>query len=209
MKAARADGYRSRAAFKLLQLDEMQPGPPLLKRGSLGLELGSAPGSWTQVMVSRGMDVVACDLLPMEPVEGSVFVLGDFTEPATQQRLLDAMRGRLADLIASDMSPNRSGHSSLDQARIGALVEAAVGVAQRALRPNGSLCAKLLQGEEQRLLAHKLKASFATVQVVKPPASRKGSAEVFLVARGFRPSRAADAGASSQELAEHSEWAPP
>lgn len=208
-KAAQA-GYRSRAAFKLLQLDSMQKRGPLLKRGGCALELGSAPGSWTQVMVDKGMHVVGCDLLPMEPVPGSIFVQGDFTEPRVQKQLLDAMEGRQADLIASDMSPNRSGQKSLDQARIVSLVELAVHVAQRCLRPSGSLVAKLLQGADQQAFANELKGSFATVQVVKPKASRKGSAELFVVARGFRPAseRAGSSEAAAMPAAD-SEWQPP
>jgi 23S rRNA (uridine2552-2'-O)-methyltransferase len=180
---AAKDGYRSRAAYKLIQLDAKSR-QPLLQKGGVALELGSAPGSWSQVMTKQGMRVVAVDMLPMEPLEGVHFELGDFTDASVQARLLEAIDGRV-DLVASDMSPNRSGHKSLDEARASGLVEQALALSRRALRRGGSLVAKLLQGADAHELTRKMSGAFGNVQLVRPKACRRESAEIFVVARGY------------------------
>ncbi len=151
------------------------------------MELGSAPGSWSQVMVERGMRVIAVDVLPMEPVRGCTFVRGDFADPSVQSRLIEAMGGTKVDLLASDMSPNRSGHASLDKARIAGLAEQALELARRCMQPSGAFVCKLLQGAEQEDLARRMRKFFGTVKLVKPRASRKESSELYVCARGFDP----------------------
>ena len=183
VKQAAALGFRSRAAFKLLELDDKLK---LLRKGTLALELGAAPGSWTQVLVARGVETVACDLLPMEPIDGATFVRGDFTEKATRRELADALGGKRADLLVSDLSPNRSGHKSLDSARAAELMEHALLVATEHLRPGGDFVAKLLRGEDEADLMALLRRACATVRQVKPKASRSESREVYVVGREWR-----------------------
>ena len=191
-------GYRTRAAFKLLQLDARLKKPPLLKRGGVALELGAAPGSWTQVLVQRGMEVVAVDLLPSEPVSGATFVCGDFTHAPVQRQLLDLLGDRKIDLLLSDMSPNRSGHGSLDESRLVDLIEQSLPLAELSLRPRGSAVWKALQGQELMLLMKRIKKQFDSASLIKPPASRQGSREIYLCARGFKPLSQTSAGSGSE-----------
>lgn len=185
LKAAR-EGYRSRAAYKLLQLDQKHK-PPLLTPGGVALELGASPGSWTQVMVKRDMFVVGVDLLPCEPIEGSTFVQGDFTEESIQRQLLDALGGRQADIVVSDLSPNRSGLKSLDEARMCDFAEQGVELARQCLKPGGHLICKLLQGEGLDGLLGRMKPCFQRGALAKPPASRPSSREIYFIGREFKP----------------------
>jgi 23S rRNA (uridine2552-2'-O)-methyltransferase len=184
---ARRENYRSRAAYKLKQMDAKLR-PKLLRRGQVALELGAAPGSWSQVMVEAGMRVVGCDLLSCEPIEEGnfTFVQGDFSDAAIQQALLDALAGP-ADLIVSDISPNRSGHRSLDEFRLAEYAEQSLDLAHQCLRPGGSFLCKLLQGAELQPLLKRVKPLFGNGSLIKPPASRQKSAEVYFCARDFNP----------------------
>lgn len=185
VQAAKQQGWRSRAAFKLAELDDRFH---LIRRGSRVADLGAAPGGWTQVAVGRGAGrVVAIDLLPMDPLPGSVVLAGDFTEPAVQTRLIEALDGK-ADLVLSDMAPNTTGHTATDHLRIMALAEAALAFAVDVLGPGGAFVAKVFQGGAERQMLDELKRRFATVRHAKPPASRKESSELYVVATGFRSS---------------------
>jgi len=181
--AARAQGWRSRAAFKLLDLDDRFH---LIGRGARVLDLGAAPGGWTQVAVKRGAGaVVGVDLLAMDPIPGAVTLQGDFTEAAMQDRLIALIGGR-ADLVLSDMAPNTTGHAATDHIRIMALAELAYAFAAEMLAEGGHFVAKVFQGGSERQLLTDMKRSFATVRHAKPPSSRKESSELYVVASGFR-----------------------
>lgn len=180
--AAKQQGWRSRAAFKLLELDERFR---LIKRGARVADLGAAPGGWTQVAVQRGARVVGVDLLAMDPVGGAVVLQGDFTDDAVQQRLLTELGGK-ADLVLSDMAPNTTGHVATDHLRIVALADAAAEFAIGVLAEGGGFVAKVFQGGAERELLERLKRQFASVRHAKPPASRKESSELYVVATGFR-----------------------
>jgi 23S rRNA (uridine2552-2'-O)-methyltransferase len=182
--AAKQQGWRSRAAFKLLELDDRFH---LIRPGSLVVDLGAAPGGWSQVAVKRGAArVVGVDLLPVDPVAGAVLVHGDFTDPDMPQRLADALGGK-ADLVLSDMAPNTTGHAATDHLRIMALAEAALMFALEVLAEGGGFVAKVFQGGAERQMLTQLKQHFASVRHAKPPSSRKESTELYVVATGFRP----------------------
>ena len=181
--AAKQAGWRSRAAFKLLELDERFH---LLRRGQRVLDLGAAPGGWSQVSVRAGAHVVGLDLLPIEPLPGAVFVQGDMDDPAMPARLTELIGGK-ADLVLSDMAPNATGHNATDHLRIVALAENAAAFAIEVLAPGGAFVCKVFQGGAEGALLAILKRRFATVRHAKPPASRKESAELYVVAQGFRP----------------------
>ena len=184
--AAKQQGFRSRAAYKLVELDERFR---LIRRGSLVVDLGVAPGGWTQAAVQRGAArVVAVDLLAVDPVAGAVMLQGDFTEPEVQQRLLAELGGK-ADLVLSDMAPNTTGHAATDHLRIMALAEAALAFAIDALAEGGGFVAKVFQGGAEKAMLERLKRHFASVRHAKPPASRKESSELYVVATGFRVTR--------------------
>ena len=183
VQAARQQGWRSRAAFKLAELDDRFH---LIRRGARVVDLGAAPGGWTQVAVRAGAArVVAVDLLAMDPVPGSEFLSGDFTEPAIQARLIEMLGGKV-DLVLSDMAPNTTGHTATDHLRIMALAEAALEFAVEALAEGGAFVAKVFQGGAERQMLDRLKRRFASVRHAKPPASRKESSELYVVATGFR-----------------------
>ena len=188
VREAKRLGYRSRAAFKLLQLDERFR---LLKPGVRVVDLGAAPGGWTQVAVaavkpgSKGC-VVGIDLLPMDPVPGATLLALDFLDPGAPAALRAALGGP-ADLVLSDMAAPATGHAGTDHIRIVALAEAAFDFARETLAPGGAFVAKVLQGGTERGLLEALKRAFASVRHAKPPASRAESAEVYVVAQGFRP----------------------
>ena len=187
VRAAKAAGWRSRAAFKLLELDERFK---LLKPGQRVVDLGAAPGGWTQVALKTIGDrgrVVALDLLPIDPIHGAVLLEGDFTEQAGEDAVLAALDGQ-ADLVLSDMAPNTTGHNATDHLRIMGLVELAADFARRALAPRGGFVAKVFQGGTEKELLAALKRDYAQVRHAKPPASRKDSAEAYVVAQGFRGS---------------------
>ena len=180
---ARARGYRSRAAFKLIELDERLG---LIGRGAKVVDLGSAPGGWLQVLAERGAgQVVGIDLLPVEPVGRAEILQADFTAAGGGERLI-ARLGGAADLVLSDMAPNTTGHRQTDHLRIVALVEAAAAFAADALKPGGAFVAKAFQGGETASVITALKRAFREVRTVKPKASRAESSEVYIVALGFK-----------------------
>ncbi len=181
--AARAQGYRSRAAFKLIEMDDRYK---LIGRESRVLDLGAAPGGWSQVALRRGARaVVGVDLLPVDEVPGATFIEGDFNDPDMPDRLM-ALLGGPPDLVLSDMAPNTTGHTATDHIRIVALAELALHTALAVLAPNGAFVAKVLQGGTEKQLLDPMRRAFATVRHAKPPASRKDSSELYVVATGFR-----------------------
>ncbi|MGQ3675965.1 RlmE family RNA methyltransferase [Xanthobacter sp. TB0139] len=185
---AKRDGWRSRAAYKLLEMDEKAH---LLKRGMRVLDLGAAPGGWCQVAAKKiGLAeghgrVVAIDLLEIEPIPGVLFAQMDFLEPDAPERLMAMMNGP-ADFVMSDMAANTTGHKKTDHLRIVALVEMAVDFARQVLAPGGSFLAKVFQGGTEGELLANLKRDFAVVKHMKPAASRADSAELYVLATGFR-----------------------
>lgn len=187
---ARRLGYRSRAAFKLIEIDDRLR---LLRPGQVVVDLGAAPGGWTQVALERtraaetGGRVVALDRLEIDPVPGADVLLGDFLDPETLTRLECAVGEAAADLVLSDLSPATTGHKATDHLRIVALAEDAFDFAGRALRPGGAFVAKVFRGGADGDLLKRVRARFETVRHIKPPASRPDSAETYLVAQGFRP----------------------
>ncbi|HEY2133337.1 MAG TPA: RlmE family RNA methyltransferase, partial [Acetobacteraceae bacterium] len=159
VQAAKQQGWRSRAAFKLSELDDRFH---LIRRGACVVDLGAAPGGWTQVAVRGGAArVVAVDLLPMDPVPGADMLLGDFTEPAIQARLIEMLGGKV-DLVLSDMAPNTTGHTATDHLRIMALADAALEFAVEVLAEGGAFVAKVFQGGAERHILERLKQRFAT-----------------------------------------------
>lgn len=176
-------GYRSRAAFKLKEIDEKLD---LIKKGTVIVDLGAAPGGWSQVAVEKGAEkVIALDLLAMDPVPGVTFLQMDFMNDDAPEALVAAI-GEGADLVLSDMAPNTTGHKSTDHIRIMALVEAAYEFATQILKPGGAFVAKVLQGGAQQEVLALMKKDFTSVKHIKPPASRKDSSEQYVVATGFR-----------------------
>jgi 23S rRNA (uridine2552-2'-O)-methyltransferase len=188
VRKAHAEGYRSRAAFKLIEIDDKHK---ILKRGARVVDLGAAPGGWSQVVAERTGSakgqgkVVAIDLLDIEPIPGVEFAQMDFNDEDAPERL-KAMLGGQADVVLSDMAANTIGHRQTDHLKIVALVEMAVDFAREVLAPGGSFVAKVLQGGTEGELLASLKRDFKTVKHVKPPASRKDSAELYVIATGFR-----------------------
>ena len=181
--AAKQQGWRSRAAFKLLELDDRFH---IIQRDARVLDLGAAPGGWTQVAIRRGAgSVVGVDLLPMDPIPGASLLLGDFNDPDMPERLAASLGGK-ADLLLSDMAPNTTGHAATDHLRIMALAELAAAFAREVLAPGGAFVAKVFQGGSERAMLEALKRDFASVRHAKPPASRKESSELYVVATGFR-----------------------
>jgi 23S rRNA (uridine2552-2'-O)-methyltransferase len=181
--AAKQQGWRSRAAFKLLELDDRFH---LIRRGALVVDLGAAPGGWSQAAVQRGAGrVVGVDLLPVDPVTGATLLLGDFTDPAMPTLLAEQLGGK-ADLVLSDMAPNTTGHVATDHLRIMALADAALAFALEVLTEGGGFVAKVFQGGSERQMLEQLKRHFTSVRHAKPPASRKESSELYVVATGFR-----------------------
>ena len=185
---ARREGYRSRAAYKLVEIDKKHK---VLKPGERIVDLGAAPGGWSQVAAARVAPregrgrVIAIDLLEMDPIDGVEFRQMDFHDPAAP-RLLREWLGGLADGVLSDMAANATGHRKTDQLRIIGLVELAADFASEVLAPGGFFLAKVLQGGAEGELLARLKREFATVRHVKPKASRADSAELYLLATGFR-----------------------
>lgn len=194
VKLAKKDGYRARAAYKLQEIDEALH---LIKPGQLVVDLGSTPGAWSQY-VRRKLSpkaatgggaavgelngrIIALDMLPMEPIEGVVFIQGDIGEDAVLTELTTQMQGKQADLVISDMAPNLSGISSADAARIEHLVELALEFAQEHLKPEGALVAKVFHGGSYDALYARFRETFVTVKRLKPKASRDRSSETFLI----------------------------
>lgn len=194
VRLAQKEGYRARAAYKLKEIDETLG---LIRPGQLVVDLGSAPGAWSQY-VRRKLSpqgaavgelagtIIALDILPMEPVEGVTFLHGDFREDDVLARLEQAVGGRKADVVVSDMAPNLSGIESADAARISHLVELAVEFARGHLRPEGALVAKVFHGSGYSQLVRLFKETFRVVKPFKPKASRDRSSETFLVGIGLK-----------------------
>ncbi len=180
---ARADGYRSRAAYKLTELDDRLK---LLKKGQRVIDLGCAPGGWLQVAKQRGItQLVGVDLLDVDPISGVEILKMDFTDPACGPALIAALGGP-PDLILSDIAPNTVGHKQTDHIRIVGLIEAAVDFTFEVLKPGGAFVAKAFQGGETEPVLKLLKDRFTKVQHIKPKASRAESSEVYLAATGFK-----------------------
>ncbi len=180
---ARADGYRSRAAFKLTELDDKLK---LLRKGMRVIDLGCAPGGWLQVAKQRGItQLVGVDLLDVDPISGVEILKMDFTDPACGPALIAALGGQ-PDLILSDIAPNTVGHKQTDHIRIVGLIEAGADFAFEVLKPGGAFVAKAFQGGETEGVLKLLKERFAKVQHIKPKASRAESSEVYLAATGFK-----------------------
>jgi 23S rRNA (uridine2552-2'-O)-methyltransferase len=180
---ARAQGYRSRAAFKLAEIDDRFR---LLTPGARVVDLGLAPGGWTQIALERKVAaVVGVDLLPVEPIPPAIILQMDFTDPACGPLLIERLGGP-PDVVLSDMAPNTVGHRKTDHLRIMGLIEAAADFAIQVLKPGGAFVAKAFQGGETSEVMTLLKRNFANVRNVKPKASRAESSEVYLVATGFK-----------------------
>ena len=183
VQAARQQGWRSRAAFKLIEVDERFG---LIRRGARVVDLGAAPGGWTQVALQRGAGlIVGVDLLPIDPIRGAMFIQGDFIAPGMTERLTELLGGP-ADLVLSDMAPNTTGHAPTDHVRIMALAELALDFAVAVLAEGGGFVVKVFQGGSERAMLARMKRCFTSVRHVKPPASRKQSSELYVVATGFR-----------------------
>ncbi len=190
VKLAQKEGYRARAAYKLMEIDQSLG---LIRPQHLVVDLGAAPGAWSQYLRRRmgsaansAGRIIALDVLDFEPVDGVEFIQGDFREEAVLGQLIQTLGGRRADVVVSDMAPNLSGIASADAARMAHLVELAVDFSLRHLAPGGALVAKAFHGSGYSQLVKLFKASFETVKPIKPKASRSRSAETFLVGLGPR-----------------------
>ena len=188
---AKREGLRSRAAYKLAEVDDKYH---VLKPGARVVDLGAAPGGWSEIAAKRvgaGGRVIALDILDMKPIVGVEFLKLDFLDDTAPERLktmLDGGAQGRVDVVLSDMAANATGHRPTDHLRIMALAEAAAHFARQVLRPGGSFVCKVLQGGTEAALLAELKRDFLTVKHIKPPASRSDSAELYLLARGFRDS---------------------
>ena len=196
VKLAQREGYRARAAYKLKEIDETLG---LIRPGYLVVDLGSAPGAWSQYVRRRlspegaavgalHSTIIALDILPMTPIEGATFIQGDFREQEVLQTLEHEMAGRQADVVVSDMAPNLSGITSVDTARVADLIELAVAFAQAHMKPEGALVVKLFHGSGYDQLVHLFRAHFRVVKPLKPKASRDKSSETFLIGMGLKAS---------------------
>ena len=186
VKQAQRDGYRSRASYKLLQLNEKDK---LIRPGMLIVDLGAAPGGWSQVagrLSGEKGRVVATDILPMDPLPNVEFIQGDFTEQAVLERIVALLGGSRADLILCDIAPNISGVDSADQAASMYLVELALDFVRQGLEPHGDFVVKVFQGEGSDAYLKAVRAAFDKTLVRKPAASRPRSREIYLVAKGFK-----------------------
>ncbi|AEP28540.1 23S rRNA (uridine(2552)-2'-O)-methyltransferase RlmE [Brumicola nitratireducens] len=186
VKKAQIDGYRSRASYKLIEINEKDK---LIRPGSVVMDLGSAPGGWSQVVspwVGDSGRVIASDILPMDGIVGVTFIQGDFTEEAVYKQILSELNGEKVDVVVSDMAPNLSGVNTTDQYSSIYLVELALDMARNVLKPGGSFCAKVFQGVGYEEYAKDVRSSFDKVLVRKPAASRPRSREVYIVGKGFK-----------------------
>jgi 23S rRNA (uridine2552-2'-O)-methyltransferase len=185
VQSARRSGYRSRAAYKLIQIDERDR---LFRRGDVVVDLGAAPGGWSQVAAARVGDsgrVFALDRLPLAPLPGVEFIQGDFLDPAVAGRLRDLLGEEGVDVVMSDMAPNISGIRHADQARVLELALSALTFAGEVIRPPGTFVVKAFHGDALEELRNQLRQNFASVAVRKPGASRDKSSEIYLLARGY------------------------
>ncbi len=183
VEQAERGGWRSRAVFKLQQIQEKER---LLRNGVVCVDLGAAPGGWSQLaakLVGPTGRVIAIDLLPMEPIPGVEFLQGDFTAPETLEALRNLVGPKPVDLVMSDMAPNISGNRAMDQPRSMALVDEALAFAGEVLRPGGDFLVKAFQGEGVDAFTRELRTRFKTVKTLKPKASRSESREIYLLAR--------------------------
>jgi 23S rRNA (uridine2552-2'-O)-methyltransferase len=186
VKQAQIDGYRSRSAYKLIELNEKDR---LIKPGMRVMDLGSAPGGWSQVagkLVGKKGRVLATDILPMDPVMNTDFIQGDFTDEKIVGQLLAWLSGEKFDLIVSDIAPNITGIDSADQAGSMYFLELALDTVQKTLKPGGNFAAKMFQGSGSDEYVKELRKSFEKVVIRKPSASRAQSREVYIVAKGFK-----------------------
>jgi 23S rRNA (uridine2552-2'-O)-methyltransferase len=194
VKLAQKEGYRARAAYKLKEIDEAFS---LVKPGQVVVDLGAAPGAWSQYLRRRfapqgaaegalNGTLIALDILPMEPIEGVEFIEGDFHDEAVAEQLAQALGGRAVDLVVSDLAPNLSGIASSDAARVAHLVELAIDFAAAHLKPDGALVAKVFHGSGYSQLVELFKRQFRVVKPIKPKASRDRSAETFVVGIGLK-----------------------
>lgn len=182
VQQAKAEGYRARAAYKLMELDDKAD---LLRPGIRVVDLGCAPGGWMQVAVKRGAsEVVGIDLLPVEALAGAHIIEGDVNDPEDVAKMLAGLTSA-PDLVLSDMAANTTGHKQTDHLRTVALVEMAVDFAVTHLKTGGTFCSKVFQGGATRDILNTLNDNFKTVKHIKPPSSRTGSPEIFVVAKGF------------------------
>lgn len=186
VKKAQADGYRSRASYKLIEINDKDK---LFRSGSIVMDLGSAPGGWSQIVapiVGDSGRVIASDILPMDGILGVSFIQGDFTEETVYNEILNTLEGDRVDVVVSDMAPNISGVNATDQYSSMYLVELALDMARNVLKPGGSFCAKVFQGVGYEEYVKDVRTSFNKVLVRKPAASRPRSREVYIVAKGFK-----------------------
>lgn len=186
VQKAQKEGWRSRAIYKL---EEIQKKDQIIKPGMTVVDLGAAPGGWSQLsaqLVGDSGQVIACDILPMDPIVGVDFLQGDFREEAVLDALLNRIDGKTVDVVLSDMAPNMSGNNSVDQARSMYLLELALDMCHQVLKPNGTFALKIFQGEGFDEFMKALRAAFKVVKTRKPDSSRARSREVYLVATGFK-----------------------
>lgn len=186
VRQAQDQGLRSRAAFKLAQIDR-QDG--LLRRGAVVLDIGAAPGGWSQFAAGKVGStgrVVAVDLLEMEPIQGVDRIQGDFTDESVIEQVIESIGGAKADIVLCDMAPNMSGNWSVDQPRVLGLAEAVLEAAERVLKPGGTMLIKLFQGEGFEGFLEQVRLGFGSVRLRKPAASRRESREIYLVAGNYR-----------------------
>lgn len=186
VKQAKIDGYRSRASYKLIELNEKDK---LFSPGNVVMDLGAAPGGWSQIVApligSKGR-LIASDILPMDGIAGVTFIQGDFTEEAVYQQIVDTLNHEKVDVVMSDMAPNISGVNTTDQYASIYLVELALDMARNVLKPGGSFCAKVFQGVGYEEYVKEVREAFSKVTVRKPDASRPRSREVYLIGKGFK-----------------------
>lgn len=186
VQKAQKDGYRSRASYKLIEINEKDN---LYKAGSVVMDLGSAPGGWSQIVapkVGESGTVIASDILSMDGIAGVTFIQGDFTEASVYDEILQALDNKKVDTVISDMAPNMSGVNTTDQHASMYLVELALDMARNVLKPGGSFCAKVFQGVGSEEFTKDVRHSFSKVVVRKPAASRPRSREVYIVGKGFK-----------------------
>jgi 23S rRNA (uridine2552-2'-O)-methyltransferase len=186
VRRAKEEGYRSRASFKLLEIQEQDK---LIRQGMTIVDLGAAPGGWSQVAANLAGEkgqVIASDILPIDSLPGVEFLQGDFTKDAVLERLIELLKDRQADLVISDMAPNMSGMKDIDLPRVMYLAELALDLARIVLKPDAVFLVKVFHGEGYEELQKALKSSFSSVKVRKPKASRARSSEIYLLAAGFR-----------------------
>lgn len=194
VQAAQKDGYRARAAYKLKEIDETFK---LIRPGQIVVDLGCAPGAWSQYLRRRlsptgaaagelNGTIISLDLLPMEPIEGVHYIQGDFRDESVLTQLEGVVQGRPVDVVVSDMAPNLSGHSTTDGARVAHLIELAVDFATRHLRPEGALVTKVFHGPGYDELVKLFREHFKVVKPLKPKSSRDKSAETFLIGIGLK-----------------------